>query len=209
MKKFAIIHISIFIIIIIVLCSLRNVVGYQEDNLSGQKILKEEVNQKELLFQIILDIAHNKDVQRLLYTPEINRERFFDLHRGFLVYKPYVLTRNELNSLYRIGSIFLNKFNAAKIHLIYEHYNDGNEKLQEEINVIIDNDPILKKEMALISSSKCNCENDNTTQWNFPIFCFLLAPLAILAWLIYFAGGSGSLGTIVYAIGGALHCFWA
>ncbi len=78
MDKKPLIGVSICAVILLILASLSNVVGYQTVQSSNQTVIDNEVNQKEVLFQTILDIANNKEIQRIILKSQINREGFFN-----------------------------------------------------------------------------------------------------------------------------------
>jgi hypothetical protein len=71
MNKYPLIGISIVAVVLLVLCSLTNVIGYQTMQSSNQKILNEQMNQKDILFQTIVDIANNKEIQKIILNTEI------------------------------------------------------------------------------------------------------------------------------------------
>jgi hypothetical protein len=62
MKKTSLIGISILAVVLIVLGSQANVVGYQ----TVQSSVKERLNEKDLLFETICDLANNKEVQKTI-----------------------------------------------------------------------------------------------------------------------------------------------
>jgi len=62
--KKPLIGVSILAVVILLLGSLVNVVGYQTVQTSQNNLIKEKNNQKELLFQTILDLANNKEIQQ-------------------------------------------------------------------------------------------------------------------------------------------------
>ncbi|MBP1662665.1 MAG: hypothetical protein H6P94_914, partial [Thermoplasmatales archaeon] len=66
MKKSALIGVSLCVVVLFVLGSLCNVVGYQTVQTSQQNLIKEKINQRGLLFQTIVDIANNKEIQRII-----------------------------------------------------------------------------------------------------------------------------------------------
>jgi len=74
MKKYLLIGGSIFAVVLLVLCSLTNVVGFQTVRSSNQKVINDAVDQKELLFQTILDMANNKEIQKVILNSEIRQE---------------------------------------------------------------------------------------------------------------------------------------
>jgi hypothetical protein len=91
---------------------------------------------------------------------------------------------------------------------MFEQYQIYNLKIEKEITVVIEKDATFKAEIAQLSDSKCDCENENTISWNFPVICILLIPILILAWVLFYPFGYGFLLIIMTAIGEALNCFW-
>ena len=76
MDKKPLIVVSICAVVLLVLGSLSNVVGYQSVQSSQQNIIKERINQRELLFQTIVDIANNKEIQRIILKSQMSRGIF-------------------------------------------------------------------------------------------------------------------------------------
>jgi len=58
------IGISIIAVVILIVASLTNVIGYQTVQTSQQNLIKERISQKELLFQSFVDITDNTDIQK-------------------------------------------------------------------------------------------------------------------------------------------------
>jgi len=73
MVKNHFIGVNIIVACLFVLASCSNVVGFQTVTLSNQKIIKDEINQKELLFQTILDIVNNKEIQNIIQKYDSER----------------------------------------------------------------------------------------------------------------------------------------
>jgi hypothetical protein len=71
MQKGIFISINIIAVILLVLGSLTNVVGFQVAQSSNQKMMKDDIDLKKLLFQTILDIANNKEIQSIIQKFEI------------------------------------------------------------------------------------------------------------------------------------------
>ena len=126
---------------------MTNVVGYQTVQSSNQKVIKDEVDQKELLFQTILDIANNKEIQRIILNSEMKQGGFFNPGMRFSVITPHVLTKKYLNSAYYIGLILSRIFSASKMHSILERYRVSNQGIQNEITAVIEKDATLKGEI--------------------------------------------------------------
>src|SRR5512136_3485121 len=98
MKQYPLIGISICAVILLILTSLSNVVGYQTVQSSNQQIINEEVNQRELLFQTIVDIANNKEIQRIILKSQISRGIF-------LKSEIPVVTKTQIRQMYFLGMI--------------------------------------------------------------------------------------------------------
>jgi hypothetical protein len=177
MNKYPLIGVSICAVVLLVLTSLTNVVGYQTVQSSNQNIISEEVNQRELLFQTICDIANNKEIQRVILKSQINREQF-------PVSNIPVLTKDQLKQMYLIG-LMLSKFiSKSRMQSVFGKYQFDNQEMQKEINAVIEKDTILNREITQLSNSECDCENENTAIWPFPILCTILKGLLVLGMII-------------------------
>ena len=97
-RKGLAVGISIIAVVLLSLTSLTNVVGYQTAQSSNQQIIKEGINQKELLFQIIVDIANNKEIQGIILRHQISQGKFPDTNIP-------VLTKNNLKQMYLVGLV--------------------------------------------------------------------------------------------------------
>jgi hypothetical protein len=202
MDKKPLIVVSICAVVLLVLGSLSNVVGYNTVQSSQQNIIKERINQRELLFQTIVDIANNKEIQRIILKSQMSRGIFptSDIP---------VLTKNQLRQMYFIGLLLSKIISKSKIHSIVQQHQMSNLGIQQEISAVIEKDVTLKGEMTQISDSNCDCENQNTMNWSFPVLCLLLFPIFFISLIIaivsqlpfYFIEIIGYIGTI-------LGCFW-
>jgi hypothetical protein len=172
MDKKPLIGVSILAMVLLVLGSLSNVVGFQTVQSSNQQIINEEVNQRELLFQTIVDIANNKEIQRIILKSQISRGIFPTSE--FLV-----VTKNQLKMMYFIGLILSKVVSKSRIHTMIKqnHFNDKG--MQREIAAVIEQNATIKAEITLVQSSECNCEKESTTDFYFPVLCQILAYLFI------------------------------
>jgi len=150
---------------------------YGEKKILSNNVLKEvKVDQKELLFQTILDIVNNKEIQRVILNSEIKRGWFFNPNTRISVFNPYVLTRTELNTAYHVGLMLSKNFDVSRIRSMFERYRGSNQALQKEITAVIEKDATIKGELTQLSDSKCNCRNNSgVTVWHFPVICTILA----------------------------------
>lgn len=63
-RNWLVVGISTGSMVLLILASLTNVVGYQTIQSSQQSVIKEVVNQRKLLFKPIVDIANIKEIQK-------------------------------------------------------------------------------------------------------------------------------------------------
>ena len=204
MDKKPLIGVSICAVVLLVLGSLSNVVGYQTVQSSNQSVIQERINQKELLFQTIVDIANNKEIQRIILKSQISRGMF-------PVSDIPVLTKNHLKQMYLIGLILSKFISKSRMHSMVEQYQFSNQEMQKEISAVIQKDVILNKEINQLSNSECDCENKNTTGlWKFPVICM---GLYLIFWffLVLYLFGIRIAEVFVEFIGQIaynLDCFW-
>jgi hypothetical protein len=178
MDKKPLIGISIIAVVLLVVGSLTNVVGYNTIQSSNQTIINEEVNQRELLFQTILDIANNKEIQKIILKSQISRGIFPNPDVKFS------LTKKQLGQMYFIGLLLSKFINTARMQSIVGKYQYSNQVMQNEISDVIEKNPTLKGEITKLQNSECDCENENTTVLYFPVLCTILFPLFYLSLLI-------------------------
>lgn len=194
MNKNPLIAISFIAVVLLVLGSLSNVVGFQTVQSSNQKVMNDEVDQKELLFQTILDIANNKEIQRVILNSEIRRGGFFNPDSKFSVFTPHVLTKMELNTAYHIGLILSRTLSATKTHSLLERYQVSNQVVQKEITAVIEKDATLNRELTQLSNSKCDCENNTgVTSWPFPVICLIADTMALIGLFLALTLGCGDI----------------
>jgi hypothetical protein len=220
MKKYPLIGICIIAVVVLILASLSNVVGFQTVQSTNKKIINDEVDQKELLFQTIIDIANNKEIQKIALNSEIKRDGFFNSDMKFSVFTSQVLTKNQLKHMYLVGLMLSKIISKSKIHSMVEQYQLNNQAVQKEITAIIEKDATLKGEMTQLSNSKCDCDNENLNNWTHPILCALIYPLVffvvflfILGFALYFTHFLQyfyfqNILVIWTNIGASLNCFW-
>src|SRR5512139_3021248 len=111
MDKKPLICVSICAVILLVLGSLTNVVGYQTVQSSNQSVIQERINQRELLFQTIVDIANNKEIQRIILKSQIMNGKFFNPDAKL----PTTITKQQLRQMYFIGLILSKVISKSKI----------------------------------------------------------------------------------------------
>jgi len=189
MNKYPLVEGSICAVVLLVLASLTNVVGYQTVQASNQKIIANEINEKDLLFQTIVDIANNKEIQRVILGSELTSKRFFDSNLKFSIFTYPVVTKRFLNFAYHFGLILAKTISKSKIQSMLKQHQVSNQGVLKEIKAFVEKDVSLKNEITQLSSLSCDCENENTSQWNFPIICLLLKPIAFVVAMLWYVIG--------------------
>ena len=209
MNKYHLIGISIIASGLLFLGSLSNVVGYKSVQSSNQNTITNKANKKELLFQTIVDIANNKEIQRIILKSYIIREGFFNSNLKFSGFNTPILKKNNLKQMYVIGLLLSKTFSKSRIHSMMEQYQLSNQGMQKEITDVIERDDILNGEMTQLSNSECDCENRNTTRLTFDVLCILLFPLFCIFfgyWVVFHS--FHILYLILNSIGSVLNCWW-
>ena len=187
MDKKPLIGISICAVVLLILCSLGNVVGYQSVQNSQQNLIKERINQKDLLFQTIVDIANNKEIQRIILK--------FQMGRGIFPTSEFpVVTKNQIKMMYFIGLVLSKVISKSRIQSMIQQYQFNNQEMQKEISAVIEKDTIINSEITQLQNSECDCENQSASEWRFPVICFVLM---ILFYSIYIV-----IGLIDFIVGG-------
>ncbi len=201
-RKWLAIGISTVSVIFLILTSLSNVVGYQTVQTSQQNLIKERINQKELLFQTICDIANNKEIQRIILKSQMSRGIFPPSEMP-------VITKNQLRQMYFLGLILSKVISKSRIQSVIGKYQFNNQEMQKEISAVIEKNTILNAEITQLKDSECDCENENTIEWSFPILCILLYPFLIVSAILLLLLHYYPFYEFMEALAKELNCFWA
>jgi len=140
------------------------------------------------------------------------------------------VTKHQIRQMYFLGLILSKVISKSMIHSMIGKYQFNNQGMQKEINAVIEKDATLDREVTQIVNSGCDCDNEQTSSWGFPILCFILNVLMIIPLILFLFGSSlvavglwfrlvGFIGyvielitlPIVYAIiyvGGIFDCNW-
>jgi len=176
MERKPLIGVSLIAVILLILTSLTNVVGYQTVQTSQQNSIKERINRRELLFQTIVDIANNREIPRIILKSQMSRGIFPES-------KIPVITKNQLKRMYFIGLLLSNFITKTKIQQMVRTYQLDTADIQQEINAIIEKDPHLREKITQLANSDCECE---TSEWGFPVICTTL--LVMMGVVLFFWG---------------------
>jgi len=148
-------------------------VGYQSVQTSQQNTIKERINQRELLFQTIVDIANNKEIQRIILKSQMSR--------GIFPTSEFpVVTKTQIRQMYFLGLILSKVISKSKIQSLVGKYQFNNQEMQKEISSVIEKDNTLNAELTQLENSECDCEKENTADWYFPVICSVLLILYVL-----------------------------
>ena len=91
-----------------------------------------------------------------------------------------------------------NNPDVKDIHYFLESY----QVIQKGITAIIKDKDGLNRLKEKLSDLPCDCENDNTTRWEFPLICSILNILMIIPLILFGFGSSlGALGLWFRLIG--------
>jgi hypothetical protein len=161
---------SLCAVVLLVLASLGNVAGYQTVQTSQQNLIKERINQRELLFQTIVDIANNKEIQRIILKSKMSRGIFPTSEFS-------IVTKNQLKVMYFIGLILSKIINKSRMQSRVQQYQLINPGVQNEITAVIEKNPMLNAEITQLKNSECDCENNKKVSWSFPVVCILFLPI--------------------------------
>jgi hypothetical protein len=183
MDKKPLIVVSICAVVLLVMGSLSNVVGYQTVQTSQQNTIKERINQRELLFQTIVDIANNKEIQRVILKSQINRGTFPTSEIP-------VITKQQIRQMYFIGLILSKIISKSRIQSMVQQYQFNNQEIQKEISAVIEKDTTLNLEITQLKNSECDCDNEESIgTWKFPAICVVLliieGLIVIPSWIVF------------------------
>ncbi len=211
MYKRSLLGISIAIACLILFASISNVVGIQTVQSSKKDtITHDTIDQKELLFQTIIEIANNEKIQAIIFKSTMDTEKLLNQDAKFSLANTPKLTKNQLEHMYFFGVMLSKIISKSKIHSMAEQYQLINKDVQNEITTVVDKDAELKGKITQLSNVNCDCENTSTTRlWNFPVICSFLFPIFIISAIISIITHEAFFFVEILAyLGTLLDCFW-
>jgi hypothetical protein len=153
---------------------------------------KTGVDAKEYLFQTILDMVNNQEIQSIIQKSEIRGSLINSLHVPGVILllmksktlfrlssQSSFLTKSYLEYAYRMGVKLSRTIDVSKMQLVLQRYQESNQNVQKEINTVIENNVNLKAEITQLSSLNCDCEKNRKMNWSYPVICELLGALFI------------------------------
>jgi len=177
MDKKPLILVSICAVVLLVLGSLSNVVGYQTVKSSNQQTIKETVNQRELLLQTIVDIANNKEIQRIILKYQMNR--------GIFPTSEFPdVTKNQIRQMYFLGLILSKVVSKSRIQSLIEKNQFNNQEIQKEISAVIEKDTTINSEITHLKDSECDCGNVDGINWLFLFTIILMITICAILFIL-------------------------
>lgn len=144
-------------------------VGYQTAQISQEKMLKEGINQKELLFDFILDIAKNQEIQNAILTYQYT-------NCDALTFPPRpVISKAQLTSQYSLRKTLTTLSNVTAIPSVKQYKSTS--ALQYRLINIIENNSELSQVMNFFKTEGCCCRE--TMDFPHPIICGILFLLVL------------------------------
>jgi hypothetical protein len=177
MQKNLIIGISIVAACVVVCASYSSVVGVQLVKASNDRVINDALDQKELLFQTIVDMANSKEVQKVILSVELMEKRSFAPCMRFSAFTFPMITEKFLKRVYTMAVLLSRTFSKSRIQAKLERYQGNDQAVQKKLAAVVEKDTVMKAEVAQLSSLSCDCENANATVWHFPIICTILTLL--------------------------------
>jgi hypothetical protein len=178
MKKLVVAGFSLLSVVLLTLGSQVNVVGYQTVQASQKNLLKEKINQRDLLFQTICDLANNKDIQKNILSSQLNSILFIPSVKTLPIKIP-VLTKRQLEYAYRIGSLLSTSIRKSQMQSLDKQNQGWIPVFQKKVSSIVEKDTRLKEEITQLCGLNCHCEKesyDKTTICNF-LFIIVIGSL--------------------------------
>jgi len=170
---------AIGIILLFVGVTIVPTINFNTVQASQKNVIKERINQRELLFQTIVDIANNKEIQRVILKSQMSGGIFPTSEIP-------VVTKNQIKMMYFLGLILSKVISKSRIHSMVQQYQLQNPITQEGIQGVIEKDTTLKGEITQLKNSECDCGNENSMQLDTPILCDILLLMAFGFALLYF-----------------------
>jgi hypothetical protein len=145
-RKYLAIGVSLCAVVLLVLGSLSNVVGYRTVQSSQQQTIKEAVNQRKMIFSYILDKVQTM-ISRDILKSQLLRPWFLHSHANL----PASSTKQQLKQI-SIARVILSKFiNRPRIQTIVQQNQLMNLKGHHEIASMIKKDSTLYQKLSQLS----------------------------------------------------------
>jgi hypothetical protein len=181
MNKYPLIGFSILAVILLVLGSLSNVVGYESVQTSQQNLIKERINQEDLLFQTICDLVNNKETQKVILK---SQDKFLKPFPPLQLTSIPIITKKQLNLMYHLGEVLSKTMIKTRMTSLARAHPILTNQTKDKINAIIESNIKLKEEKAQLSALNCPSCSEAKGNWSFPIICTVLHLLFNICFVI-------------------------
>jgi hypothetical protein len=162
-----------------------------------QNNLNNVVNQKELLFQTIVDIANNKEIQRIILKSQINR--------GIFPTSEFpVVTKTQIRQMYFLGLILSKVISKSRMQsMVKQQYQFINQAVKKDLSAVVQNDAKLMGAIQDLSACDCNITRDSKLQELIcDILLKILSPMQTILYslMYYIVKLPGIIISIVYIL---------
>jgi hypothetical protein len=200
------------VICVIVLASFTNIVFVHTVTSSKLTSIKNDIVQKDLLFQTILDIANNKEILKIIQNsesrgslkkilqPTTTKLLFIKMRFNTFLPPPSFLTKKYLEYAYIMGVKLSKTLRVSTIYSILERFQVDFREIYKEITSAIGKNNELYKKVEQLSDAQCNCEKNVTLAWHFPVICAILSVIWIFLFIIWIFNPYSPLIPLYYII---------
>lgn len=177
------IGISVVAIVLFVLGSLSNVVGYQTVQSSIQRVENTDADSRERIFHTIRVLANNQEIQNALF--EFNMIQPGNLIKDFPSIHHPTITNHDLDVAYKVGSFLIKIMGETRVMFVLNRLlmRNGGENVLSEV---IQHNASLQAEVSALADLKSPCDCGETSRLFPPIvLCVVLIIFAILNDVLY------------------------
>jgi len=196
---------AIGIILLFIGVTIAPTINFNTVKASQQNVINERINQRELLFQTIVDIANNKEIQKIILKSQMSRGIFPTSEIP-------VITKQQIRQMYFLGLILSKVISKSRMQSMVQQYLLLNPITQEEISAVIEKDTTLNADVTQLQNSECDCNYNSNLKWSFPLICGILLILFAVFVLPYFwfnGPFSAYLSFFIVGIAQSLDCSWS
>ena len=196
---------AIGIILLFIGVTIAPTINFNTVKASQQNVINERINQRELLFQTIVDIANNKEIQKIILKSQMSRGIFPTSEIP-------VVTKQQIRQMYFLGLILSKVISKSRMQSMVQQYLLLNPITQEEISAVIEKDTTLNADVTQLQNSECDCNYNSNLKWSFPLICgilLILFAVFVLPYFLFNGPFSAYLSFFIVGIAQSLECSWS
>jgi len=149
---------AIGIILLFISVTIAPTINFNIVKASQQNVIKERINQRELLFQTIVDISNNKEIQRIILKSQLSRGIFPTSEIP-------VLTKNQIRQMYFFGLILSKFISKSRMQsMVKQQYQFINQAVKKDLSAVVQKDAKLMGAIQDLSACDCNITRDSKLQ---------------------------------------------